>query len=314
MSRHHNSTLLSQGLGLVMVVSLLGAVVMGLLALVMWSLGQTRCQILLTLVCLLVGSLLMQIQLRARRNCEGGTSILLSTAVAVVVASQVCFLILVWTDWQADSFIWRVWWLTMVPSVFVTYVILLHWGAARRGGLAEAITGVFAVWAGLMIVYLGLRRDMLSGISPTFFQVGVVPVAGTVLGTLYVLVGRFIWTNRSSAGAQRVTVGGLVTSLVVALAAFYVGRVTAPQAPAPAEPDQQPPTMAVPAGDEVGWLPRPDPKHILATTIPVGPVAWRGGTSPASRPHAVPKPAPKPAPRTTAPAVGEPESPGGQLK
>ena len=313
MSRHNN-TLLSQCLGLVMGVTLLGAVVMGLLALAMGSLGQTRCQFFLTLVCLLLGSLLMQVELRARRHCQGGTSILLSVGVAVIFASQVCFLILVWTDWKADPFIWRAWWLTMVPSVFVAHAILLHAAAARRGGLAETITGFFAVWAGLMILYLGLRGDMLGEISPTFLRVGAVPAAGTVLGTLYVLVCRFVWTQRPGAGAKRVTLASLVTSLlVVALAAFYLGRATAPrttQPAEPAEPAQQPPKVANPAGDDVGKRPPSDRSRIPAATRPNGLPERRGDASSDARPPA----GPKPPPSTTAPGVIESETPGGEGK
>lgn len=313
MSRHNNNTLLSQCLGLVMGVSLLGAVVMGLLALVMGSLGETRGQVFLTLVCLLLGSLLMQVELRARRASKGGTSILLSVGVAVILASQVCFLILVWTDWKTDPFIWRAWWLTMVPSVFVTHVILLHAAAARRGGLAEAITGFFAVWAGLMILYLGMREDMLGPVSSAFLWVGAVPAAGTVLGTLYVLICRFVWTQRPGAGAKRITMAGLVTtSLVVAVAGFYIGRATAPRTAEPAEPAQQPPRMPLPAGGDVDKLPRLDRSHISGTTRPNGLPGRRGDAPSASQPGA----APKPPPVTTAPGVieSETEAPGGEGK
>jgi hypothetical protein len=199
----------------------------------------------------------------------------------------------------------------MVPSVFAAYVILLHSAAARRGGLAEAITGFFAVWAGLMILYLGVRGDMLVEISPTFLWVGAVPAAGTVLGTLYMLVRRFVWTQRSGAGATRVALPGLVTSLlVVALAAFFVGRATAPPPAGPAEPAQQPPKMPIPATAEVDNPPRPDRSHIPATTRPGGLSQRRGDAPPVPRPTV----APKPPPSTTAPGVIESETPGGEGK
>jgi hypothetical protein len=209
-------------------ISLAGAIVMLLVAAVLRGFGTARAQVLLTFVGLFFGSLLMQVQLRARRRAERGVSTLLAIGVAVILISQISFLVLVWTNWKTATFVWRIWWVSMVPSVFVTHLILLRGAAGRHGNLVELLTGFCVLWAGLMILYLGLRRDMLAGISPAYLWVGAVPAAGTVLGSVYVVTRRALRRARPGAASKRATVAGVLMSLLVtAVAGFYVGRATA---------------------------------------------------------------------------------------
>ena len=232
-----------------MAVSLAAVAILLLVAAVMRSLGDVRLQILLTFIALLLGSLLMQVQLRARARAHGGVSVLLTVGVAVILISQVSFLTLVWTHWRTATFVWRIWWISMVPSVFVTHLILLQHAAARRGGLVELLTGFFALWAGLMILWLGLRRDMLAGIAPAYLWIGAVPAAGTVLGSVYLVIRRTLRGARPGTASKRAAVAGVMMShLVAAVAAFYVGRATVRRT---RELGQDPNALVAAAGNDV---------------------------------------------------------------
>ena len=209
------------------VASLGGVVGMLILAACLRGFGHTRIRILFTLIALLLGSLLMRVQLGARSGRDRRGSALVVLGIAVIFLSQVSFLILVWTHWKAWTIVWRIWWVSMVPSVFVTHVLLLGSAAGHRGWVRRA-TAVCAAAAGLMILWLGLRRDLFAGVAPIFLWIRAVPAAGTVLGSATLTV-RWAFAR---VGSQRIGRGALVavalgSNLVAAVAAFYVGRATA---------------------------------------------------------------------------------------
>lgn len=210
----------------VMWASLAGAVVMLVIATVTGSLGVVRAQVLLTFVALLCGSLLMQVQLGARARAAAGFSVLLSIGVAVILVSQVSFLTLVWTNWKTSTLVWRIWWISMVPSVFVTHMILLQHAATPRSGLLGHLTSFFALWAGLMILWLGLRADMFAEVSWIYLWIGAVPAAGTVGGSVYLAIRRVLRSQPGAISRRAGVAGVLMSHLVVALAAFFVGRAT----------------------------------------------------------------------------------------
>ena len=251
MARRYDKSLLVDFLLLVMAVSLVAAVLMLLIAAIVQSLSGALAQLLLTFLALFLGSLLMQVQLRAkRRSTETGGRGLLALGVSVILVSQVSFLILVWTDWKSSPLVWRIWWVSMVPSVFVTHLILLRAAAARRGGLAELVTFFCALWAGLMSLWVGLREDMLANISRAYLWVGAVPATGTVAGTIYVVLRRMLRLSRPGAMSKRFASAGVVAShLVVAVAAFYIGRATAGRS---GEVDGDPNALVDSAGKDVG--------------------------------------------------------------
>jgi hypothetical protein len=251
MGRRYDKSLLVDFLLLVMAGSLVAVALLLLIAAIVQSLSGVLAQLVLTFVGLLLGSLLMQVQLRARRRAgPGRTSLLFVLGLVVIGVSQVSFLILVWTGWRESPTAWRVWWLSMVPSVFVTHMILLRAVAARRGGLAELVTFFCALWVGLMLLWLGLRERMLSDISPAYLWVGALPAAGTVVGTIYVVLRRMLRLSRPGAMGKRFASAGMVAShLVVAVAAFYIGRATAGRS---GEVDEDPNAFVRAAGGDVG--------------------------------------------------------------
>jgi hypothetical protein len=210
--------------------SLAGAGVMLAVAAAMRSLGGVRAQVLLTLGCLFFGSLLAGVQLRARPRMPTATlSMLLGVGVTLVFVSQASFLCLVWTRWTAWRLVWRVWWVSMVPSVFVTHLLLLRAAAAgRRHDAVERAGAVCIAWAGAMILWLGLREDLFARVPAAYLWVGAAPAAGTVFCSLYVAV-RWLLGHAPVAGYWRrgLVAAVLMSHLVLGVAGFYVGRATA---------------------------------------------------------------------------------------
>jgi len=74
--------------------------------------GQVGGQTLLTLAGLAVGAGLANLQVRL-----GRVNALLLAGLATIVLSQTAYLLLVWTGWKSETLLWRLWLVTMVPSV-----------------------------------------------------------------------------------------------------------------------------------------------------------------------------------------------------
>lgn len=212
----------------VMALSIAGAGVMLLIAWPLGLLGGVVARILLTFVALLFGSLLMQVQLRQRRRRAREISKLLCLGIAVIAVSQISFLTLVWTHWTARRLVWQIWWISMVPSVFVTHLLLIRSARRPRAGRSvQHVAAVCIIWAGLMILCLGLRADMFAPPSQVYLWIGSVPAAGTIVCSLILAFGRFLRVGDRRRGAKRGLVAGVLMShIVLALAGFYIGRAT----------------------------------------------------------------------------------------
>jgi len=188
------------------------------------SFGAVRAQVLLTFVGLAVGALLGWAQLRA----AGRGSRLLWVGLAGILISQGSFLLLVWTGWRTRSPLWRIWWVSMVPSVCVTHLLLLR---AARGGRPSAVgrlTAACAAVAAAMILALGLRRDLLSDVHRLYLWIGLVPVAGATIGSAIAAVGWLRGRVRPRPMGRIAKIALLVCSHAALLAAgWYVGRRSA---------------------------------------------------------------------------------------
>ncbi len=226
-------------------VSLAAALVQLLVALFRWRMSGLPAQLLLTCVCVFLGAMFMYVQLRARHRAGPGFALLLMFGTAAVVASQISFLALVWAEWERTmTFTWRLWWVTMVLSVVITHLVMLQAASARRGGPVELITAVMAVWTGLMVLWLGLRGDMLADISPAYLWVLVFPAALTAVGSVYLMVRRVLGVARPGSISKGAAVTGVLMShLAVAVVAFFVGRAGAEHA--------QPAVLVSSAGGDV---------------------------------------------------------------
>jgi hypothetical protein len=196
------------------------------IAAIQWSLDGIRVKLLLTFVALFISSFLMQVQIGSyrRRYNRARFRPLLLVGLAAIVISQAAFLALVWSgQWRAWPAVWRTWWISMVPSVFVSHLLLLP----PRRGLAERAARLCIVWAGLMILWPGLRDDMLADLPPVYLWVGAVPAVGTVILSIYLAVRELKYSMDSEKFSRRAWTSGLLTShLVVVIGAFYVGRAT----------------------------------------------------------------------------------------
>jgi len=222
----------------VMSVSVVGMGVMLIIAWAMSSLDGLIAQMFLTFVAMFFGSLLTQVQLSStRRRSMTRPSGLQVLGGVVIVVSQASFLTLVWTGWTTHTAVWRIWWISMVPSVFVTHLILNR--AARRPGdgkAAEQIGVVCIVWVGLMILWLGIRGDMFGNISPVYLWIGAVPATGTVVCTLILVMRRFVRVGAPRPGSKRGLVAGVLMShMVLALAGYYIGRASTSRGDDPKE-------------------------------------------------------------------------------
>ena len=237
-------------LKLAMWLSLTAALVMLLVALFRWRLSGLPAQMLLTCVGVFLGAMLMYVQLRARYRAGPAFALLLTVGVAAVAASQASFLALVWTDFTTNILMWRLWWVTMVVSVVITHLVMLESASARRGGPVELVTAVMAVWAGLMVLWLGLRTDMLADISTVYLWVLVFPAMGTGVGSVYLIIRRVLGVSRPGSISKSAAVTGVLMShLATAVVSYFVGQATATKLAAQGGP--APAALAASAGTDL---------------------------------------------------------------
>ncbi len=229
--------------------SLAAALVQLLVAMFRWQLNGLPGQLLLTCVCVFLGSMLMYVQLRARHRAGPGLALLLMLGTVAVVASQISFLSLVWTEFRTDTFAWRLWWVTMVLSVVITHLVMLEAASARRGGPVELITALMAAWTGLMVLWLAMREYPLQDISPAYLWVLVFPASLTAAGSMYIMVRKVLGVSRpGSISKSSAVTGVLLSHLAVAVVAFFVGQSSA-ENPQPTGP--QPGVLVRDAGGNV---------------------------------------------------------------
>ncbi len=228
MYRRPDKSLFVRMLKLAMWLSPAAALVLLVVALFRWRLDGRLAQMLLTCVGVFLGAMLMYVQLRARHRAGPGFALLLTFGVAAVAASQASYLALVWTDFITTNPMWRLWWVTMVISVVITHLVMLEAATARRGGPVELVTAVMAAWAALMVLWLGLRKDMLADVSTVYLWVLVFPAVGTGVGSMYLIVRRVLGVARPGAISKSAAVTGVLMShLATAVVAYFVGQATA---------------------------------------------------------------------------------------
>ena len=225
--------------------------------LVAWAarrqLGQVGGQVLLTLLGLAVGAGLANLQVRLGRMKK-----LMLAGLATIVLSQSAYLLLVWTGWKSQTLLWRLWWVTLVPAVNLTHILLLRqarWIRRQQGGRAwlewiERATLVLAVLTGILVLVLGLRRELLADPHPLHVWAVVAIWTGTILGTgisvcWYLWYGPWHWPRLSKGGATLLLASSHALLLAVGL---YVGHRWAGTAPAV---EAAPSPMALLSVDEV---------------------------------------------------------------
>ncbi|HHH76171.1 MAG TPA: hypothetical protein ENL03_04015 [Phycisphaerae bacterium] len=208
-------------------VSLAGIAALGVWVILDWDPHSIRVQLLLSLLCVFFGAMFMRVQLNARRQFGiERISKLLTVGALIVLISQICFLLLVWTDWKISSFIWRAWWLAMIPSVVVTHLLLLRGTGGGEYGLVGKGAGFCAIWAGIMLLIPACMPHIFT--IPTWcLYVGAVPAAGTIFFSMVLAVKWILSLGGPRVVAKPAAVSVVVLShLILAAGAFYVGRHT----------------------------------------------------------------------------------------
>jgi hypothetical protein len=226
------------------------------------ALDELRARLWLTAVCLLIGAWHGLYQLRSDRAFPRSTR----AGMAAILISQICFLLLVWTNWKAVTLLWRLWWIGLVGTVTATHVIVLRGAAlAQRSRLITA-TIVCALLSGLWFLGLALRADLLATPPPWYLWLGVLPALGAVLGSVVVWYRtrpevpaepRSRWWRLSWVAASQVA---------LLLVGFYLGRITAP---APSPFDLSPSPLATLPPEKLDALVRADLAALKTVTAGV---------------------------------------------
>ena len=204
-----------------LLVSLAAVVVLGVWGVLNRPMGRVRAQWLLTFAGLAVGAVLAL----AQASSTGRLAKLLLVGLSAVAISQASYLLLVWTGWNRTSLLWRIWWVSMVPSVNLTHVLLLR--AAARGGRGrlEWLTGMAAVAAGAMTLALGLRPRLLSDVAGVWLWIGGAFYLLATIGTVAVIARRLRGRIRLGPIPLAGKIGLIAATHALMLAAgWYVGH------------------------------------------------------------------------------------------
>ncbi len=189
------------------------------------SLHDLRWQVGLTLVGLAVGGWLAGIQARGCRRYPWIAGVSLIT----ILISQACYLTLVWTSWKTHPLLWRFWWLSMIVAANSTHIIWLRMASPPDRRALVRATVACALLTSVLLAAMGLRRQLLADVDPLHVWATVAAAGLSTLGST------LLWVRglRLSAGRvpRAVKIGWIaVSQAVLALVAFYAGRVTAPGA------------------------------------------------------------------------------------
>jgi len=233
-----------RGLRWVIAVSLVAIVGLLIAAVAIKPFDALRTNTLLMFIGFTVAALLADIHVGAARRSPRWVM----AGLTAIVASQVCYLLWVWTGWATESLLYRLWWISLVPGVTSAHILALRavpaYGEIGQRDLIERGTPMCVIALGLMLLGFALYRDLPPQLGPVHLWL-------TVLLAAAVLVGSFItwrrWARlkaRSAAPAQRVRAappprGARIawlcgSHLFLLSVGLYVGRASAPT-PSPFE-------------------------------------------------------------------------------
>lgn len=149
------------------------------------------------------------------------------TAIAI---SQTSYLVWVWTGWATHPLLYRVWWISMIPSVSSAHLLALRAAAAGRGDPIERMTPVSVIALGVTLIGFAFYRNLPPQPGPVHLWLAVFLAAAVLIGSIVA------WRRWASKGGRRTKVSGgakiawLVASHVaLLLIGWYSGRATAPE-------------------------------------------------------------------------------------
>ena len=215
-----------RGLRRFLAVTLLGCVALALLGVLLRIFDGWRAVAILTLIGLAAGTLAAEVHLTAARSFRKSAF----AGLGVVVVSQVCYLLLVWTGWTAESMLWRVWWISTAVTIASTHTLLLRLASGGRRDWIESGTLACAGVLGLMLAWLALYRDFPPSPTIVHIWVLVISAAGSLVGS-YVMWFRWMHREALPAAASR---GAKLTWLllshtVLLLLGWFAGRAALSQ-------------------------------------------------------------------------------------
>jgi hypothetical protein len=145
--------------------------------------------------------------------------------ILAVLLSQIVFLLLVWSELRQYHLFWRIWWMAMAPSLFITHLVIV-----RSSELLEKPVKSYYFYsiaaAGVWFVSVGLRRDLFSMLPIWWLVAGIIPIMAVIAGTIWMFIN---WV-RQEADHRRLQKNLVISVLVLShlgltLLGFYIGRV-----------------------------------------------------------------------------------------
>jgi len=192
-----------------------------------WRSDRTLWGLWLTAVGLVFALPVLDFQLRFRRTRTG----MATAGLVSLLVSLVCYLLLIWTGWKADTMLWRAWWVSVWAAAAVCCLLgVLELSEGQRPGLGRLTAACVAVF-GAMVAALGLRRQLLADVSPFYLAAAALPALGAVGGSLALWGG---WV-RQQASAFSVSKPArkawlALSYLAVFAVGLYVGRTATQRA------------------------------------------------------------------------------------
>ncbi|MCH8881674.1 MAG: hypothetical protein IID34_17550 [Planctomycetes bacterium] len=253
-----------RGLRWVIAVSLVAIAGLLIAAVAMKQSDALRTNTLLTFVGLVVAALLADIHVGAARRSPRWVM----AGVTAIVASQVCYLLWVWTGLAMESLLYRLWWISMVPSVTSAHMLALRavptHGGTGRGDLIERGTPMCVMALGLILMGFALYTDLPPQLGPVHLWL-------TVLLAATVFVGSFVtwrrWARLQARPAAMSRGAGIawlcVSHLSLLSVGLYIGRTSAPT-PSPFE--RLPSALADVPPEQIDTQVRADLKRLKTLT------------------------------------------------
>ncbi|MBC8105892.1 MAG: hypothetical protein H7Z14_04830 [Anaerolineae bacterium] len=188
------------------------------------SLEDTASRVLLSLLGLAVGAWMLRILSAGARKLR---KTFVFGTIAILI-SQICYHGLVGAGWKPITFVWRTWWISIVVAVLTTHLVWLHFVGAEQMKLRRsAIT--FACIASAMWTIICLGATPLPDLPSWYLFTAAVATAASVLASIT------LWLRMRHRRGQLFTRWVKVSwfigvQIVGAAIAFYIGRLTAPNA------------------------------------------------------------------------------------
>jgi len=200
-----------------------------------WRLAGPTSWALLSAVGILVGTGTIYLLLRIRTKAGPAMAAGLTIGATLSGACLACFLWLVWAGFGDHPVLWRLWWLTLVTSAAIAVVGFVWVSAQRRGGAVESATDALVGVAAVLLLWPGLRSDMLAGLGPVYWWAFTLPAFCAGLGVLYILVRLVLGVSRPGhASKSAAVVLLLITHAAAIVCAYEIGKTVSSRRQAPA--------------------------------------------------------------------------------